>query len=213
MHRRFNSKTYNLVTAPASEPVSLTEVKAFLRIDGTDDDDVLGMLIAAARRMAEEYTKRAFFTQTWRLVMDGFADFDDTVPPGYHVAPTPFLVNGSQAIRLSRQPVQSITSIKTTDIANVQTTVDAATYALDTVTGEILLNKGYSWPSSLRARAAVEITFVAGWDDTTKIPTPIKQGIIQHVAASYSNKVCADIPAGAMALYDGFRLPEAFGGF
>ena len=208
-----NLKSYTLVTAPATEPVSLTDVKTFLRIDGTTDDAILTMLIASARRMAEEYTKRAFITQTWKLVMDRFSEWDDVLPPGYYQAPSPFLVNGSQAIQLSRQPIQSITSIKTTDTANAQTAVSVTTYALDTATGRILLNEGYSWPSSLRTHSAVEIIFVAGWTSAALVPDPIKQGILQHIAASYTNKVCADFPEGSKSAYDGFRLPEAFGAF
>lgn len=207
-----NLKAYTLVTAPATEPVSLTDVKTFLRIDGTADDAILTMLIASTRRMAEEYTKRALITQSWKLTMDRFSEWeDDILPPGHYTAPTPFLVNGTQAIQLSRQPIQTITHIKTTNSANVQSTVAAATYTLDTATGQILLNEGYSWPSELRARAAVEIQFAAGWANAAAVPDPIKQGILQHISASYTNKVCADIPAGSKALYDAFRLPEAFG--
>lgn len=205
-----NLKAYTLVTAPATEPVSLADVKTFLRIDGSADDAILTMLIASARRMAEEYTKRAFITQTWKLVMDSIYD-DIDLTSGYYVLPTPFLINGSQFIQLSRQPIQSVTSIKTTDTSNVQSTVSTAIYTLDTATGRILLNEGYSWPSDLRCRSAVEIVFIAGWANAAAVPDPIKQGILQHVAASYTNKVCSDIPAGSKSLYDGFRLAEAFG--
>lgn len=208
---RHNTKSYALVEAPADEPVSLAEVKTFLRIDGTADDAILNMLIASARRMAEEYTKRAFITQTWQLVMDMFAAWEQVPAPGYRIAPTPFLVNGSQAIQLSRQPIQEIIEITATDTANIETPVSADVYTLDTASGSILLNEGQNWPTGLRARSAVKVVFVAGWASAADVPEPIKQGIMQHVAASYSNKVCADIPEGAKALYDGFRLPEAFG--
>ncbi|MBB4345141.1 head-tail connector protein [Rhizobium leguminosarum] len=207
-----NLKSYTLVTAPASEPVSLPDVKTYLRIDGTADDAVLTTLIASARRTAEEYTKRAFITQSWKLVMDSICD-DIDLPSGYYVLPTPFLVNGSQFIQLSRQPIQTVTSIKTTDTSNVQSTVNTVVYTLDTATGRILLNDGYSWPTNLRCRSAVEVQFVAGWANAAAVPDPVKQGILQHVAASYTNKVCSDIPAGAKSLYDAFRLPEAFGAY
>lgn len=207
-----NLKAYTLVTAPATEPVSPADVKTFLRIDGSADDAILTMLIASARRMAEEYTKRAFITQAWKLVMDSVYD-DIDLPSGYYVLPTPFLINGSQFIQLSRQPIQSVTSIKTTDTSNVQSTVSTAVYTLDTATGRILLNEGYSWPTDLRCRSAVEIVFIAGWANAAAVPDPIKQGILQHIAASYTNKVCSDIPAGSKSLYDGFRLPEAFGAY
>ena len=208
-----NFKSYTLVTAPATEPVSLADVKTFLRIDGSADDAILTMLIASARRSAEEYTKRAFITQTWKLVMDRFTEWNECLPSGYFQAPTPFLVNGSQAIQLSRQPIQSITSIKTTDSSNTATTVVTSVYTLDTASGRILLNEGSRWPTALRSNSAVEITFVAGWANAAAVPDPIKQGILQHVAASYTNKVCGDIPDGSKSAYDGFRLPEAFGAF
>ena len=209
----YNLKSYTLVTPPASEPVALPDVKTFLRIDGTEDDAILTSLIASARRMGEEYTKRSFITQTWQLVMDRFLQRVISVPPGFHVGPTPSSVDGSSEINLSRLPVQQITSIKTTDSANVQTTVTPATYTLDPAGGRVLLNSGYSWPTELRGMAAVEVMFIAGWSSSATVPGPIKQAIMQHVAASYTNKVCADLPDGVKALYDPFRLPEAFGVF
>jgi hypothetical protein len=209
---RNNLKSYTLVTAPTTEPVDLATAKLFMRVDGTADDAIITSILASARRMAEEYTKRAFMTQTWRLVMDGFTEFQVAAPTvGFMIAPTPTLVDGSQYIQLSRQPIQSITSIITTDTVNAATTLAAATYTLATGTGRILLNDGYSWPTSLRSYEAVAITFVAGYAGAAAVPEPIKQAILQISNAMYSAKSCADIPDGAKALLDSFRLPEAFG--
>lgn len=41
-----------LLTAPAAEPLSLAEAKAFLRVEHNDDDDVIGALIASASAAA-----------------------------------------------------------------------------------------------------------------------------------------------------------------
>jgi uncharacterized phiE125 gp8 family phage protein len=38
-----------LLTAPAIEPVSLDETKAYLRVEHSDDDDVTAALIAGSR--------------------------------------------------------------------------------------------------------------------------------------------------------------------
>lgn len=208
-----NTKSYTLVTAPATEPVSLSDVKTFLRIDGSDDDAILTMLIASCRRMAEEYCQRSFITQTWRLVMDRFSDREIQLMPGFYTAPTPFLVDGYQDIQLARVPIQSVTHIKTTNSANVQSTVSSSIYTLDADNGRILLSEGQSWPTELRDRASVEVQFIAGYGNADSVPEPIKQGIMQHVAASYTDKVCADIPTGSMALYGPFRTVDSFGGF
>lgn len=59
-----------LVTPPTIEPVTLEEVKLHLRVDGTEEDSLISALITAARQKAEEYTKRAFITQSWELALD-----------------------------------------------------------------------------------------------------------------------------------------------
>lgn len=209
--QRFNAKSYSLKTAPALEPVSLDLLKSYLKVDGTDEDAVLSLLIKTARRSAEEYTKRAFVTQTWLLTMDSFATHevdwlhrDPYFPPSY-------CAEGSQEIRLSRQPIQSVSSIKTTDIANTQSTVDGSVYSLDKSGGNILLNEGELWPFNLREYAAIEIEFVAGYGDNSAVPGDIQQAILQYAAAMYENRKCSDIPDGVKTLLDPYRLAGAFG--
>jgi hypothetical protein len=50
--------------------VTLAEAKLFARVDGSDEDSLIGALIAAARLHVESVTGRALITQTWRLVVD-----------------------------------------------------------------------------------------------------------------------------------------------
>ena len=59
-----------LVTPPAVEPVTLEEAKQHLRVDGNEDDSLINALITAARQKAEEYTRRAFITQTREFALD-----------------------------------------------------------------------------------------------------------------------------------------------
>jgi hypothetical protein len=61
--------TSYLIAGPGGEPVSLAEAKQFARIDGSDEDALVGALIAAARLHVESITGRALITQTWRLVL------------------------------------------------------------------------------------------------------------------------------------------------
>src|SRR5512140_1554378 len=63
-----------LLTAPAVEPLSLDEAKAFLRVEHSDDDDVIAALIAGSRIHVESQTRRALITQSWRLSSDGWPE-------------------------------------------------------------------------------------------------------------------------------------------
>lgn len=54
-----------LITPPASEPVNLAQAKNHLKVDLSNDDALIDSLIVSARQRAEEYTRRAFITQTW----------------------------------------------------------------------------------------------------------------------------------------------------
>ena len=82
MTRRTSLK---LVTPPATEPVTLAELKAWAKIDTDADDALITSLLAAARQAAEDYTRRSFITQSWRLTLDlEPSDFDRNWAPGVY---------------------------------------------------------------------------------------------------------------------------------
>lgn len=206
---RFNRRNAVLVTAPAVEPVLLADVKAFLKVDASDEDSLISTLIATARRMAEEYTRRSFLTQTWALTQDSFSNYTESLAEGYMVAPTPQLIGTFNAIHLPRGPIQSVTSIKVFNSAGVQSTVDPVVYSLDAVNGDVLLNNGQSWPTDLRDYSAVLVTYVAGY--TAAVPVDLQQAVLMQAAALYEGRGCTDITSGVAAILDPYRLPEAFG--
>lgn len=63
--------TLIVVTPPACEPVSLSEAKAHLRVDGGDEDAYIGSLITVARERLEQETRRAFIRQRVRTTIQG----------------------------------------------------------------------------------------------------------------------------------------------
>lgn len=87
-----------LITPPAVEPVSLYELKEFLKVDPTDSsqDNVLTTLAMAARSWCEVFTARRFVKQTWALYMDFFPGYIDLKIAGAKVS-SPF-VSGSNAV-------------------------------------------------------------------------------------------------------------------
>ena len=62
----------DIVTPAASEPITLTEAKNFLRVDHSDDDTLISALITASRQMCEEYTRRILVTTTVDEYFDKF---------------------------------------------------------------------------------------------------------------------------------------------
>ena len=60
------------ISGPAVEPITLAEMKAYLRVDDDDfaQDDLIAGLIRAARLMVEAASRRILIEQSWRVVLD-----------------------------------------------------------------------------------------------------------------------------------------------
>lgn len=59
-----------LLDGPVLEPVSLAEAKAWLKVDGSDEDDLIRALTVAARLSVEAEIGEVLIGQTWRLIGD-----------------------------------------------------------------------------------------------------------------------------------------------
>lgn len=162
----------NLITAPAVEPVTLTEAKAHLYVTHPDDDTLIAAYIAAARMDAENRLARALVTQTWELTLDAF----------------------HAVIELPMAPLASVTSIKYLDSAGVEQTLDPASYYADTDSepGAIVPGYGLVWPATRDQRNAVRVRYVAGYGaDGTFVPASIRQWILLRIGALYENRESA----------------------
>lgn len=164
-----------LITAPATEPVSLAEAKTHLRVTSSDDDTLITALIAAARDAVEHELQRSLITQTWEKALDMFPD----------------------AIELPHPPVQSITSLKYLDVDGVEQTLSSASYTLDTASDSapawLTPAYGYGWPDTYEEVNAVKVRYVAGWADATAVPQPIKQWMLLNIGHWYENRESVNI--------------------
>ena len=150
-----------LKTAPTAEPLAVTDtptaaynVLDHLRVDVTDDNDLIGQLIVAARVWCEEFTRRAFITQIWELRLDAF--------PAEIVVPKPRLI--------------TVTHVKYTDTSGNVQTFSADDYDVDIYAepGVIRLGYGQSWPSFRSVPNSVLVEYTAGYGATAaNIPGPI----------------------------------------
>ena len=95
-------------------------------------------------------------------------------------------------ISLPLPPLQSVSSVKYIDTAEVEQTVATSVYQTvvnGTSGGFVELKEGQSWPSGLVAQSdAVRIQFVAGYGATSAVPLTIKSAALFIIGSMYENR-------------------------
>lgn len=162
-----------VITAVATEPVTLQEARLHLRVisDPADvtahpDDTLIEANISAAREYCEHYTGRALAPQTLELALDAFP---------------------ADGIELNRSPVTSITSIKYMDADGVEQTLSTADYSLNDygVTASVELAADTEWPETQDVSNAVKVRYVAGY---TEVPKTVKAAMLLLIGHLYENR-------------------------
>ncbi len=173
-----------LVTPPAGEPVSLAEAKQHLRVDGGDDDLLIGSLITAARQAAETQTGRQLITARWKLLLDAFPG-----PLMQSASGASFSLPG-HAILLAKCPVQSVVSIEYLDMIGATRVMPASDYVLDAACEPARLTPafGKTWPPTLPQMGAVSVTFDAGYGAASSVPEGLKSWIKLRVGSLYGHR-------------------------
>ena len=149
-----------LVRDAAVEPLSVGDAKLHLRVDSPDDDVLIGALIAAARRFAENLTQRALICQAWKLVIDSF--------PGPALIGVPWgktFTLPKHAIVLEKSAVRNVTAIRYLDMQGSWQTLPPAAYTVDYTSEPCRITPvfGQIWPIPLPQIGAAEVTFTAGY--------------------------------------------------
>lgn len=184
-----------LLTGPALEPISLDEAKAWLRIDASDEDQLLSALIVSARMTLEAYTRRFFVTQSWRMTLDAW--------------PAPTMRR--KTLVLPFAPFQSVAAIRVYDAAGVAQTLDAGAYRAPSAPDRGRIAFVDAPPAPGRATDGVEIDVVLGYGgQATNTPEPLRRAILTLVAQWHENRGdqqadAARLPALVGALAQPFR--------
>ncbi len=174
-----------LVTPPAGEPISLAEAKLHLRVDGGDDDLLIGSLITAARQAAETITGRQLMTARWRLVLDAFPG-----PLLMHAGSGSSFSLPTHAILLAKCPVQFVVSVEYLDMNGTTQVLPASDYVLDAACEPARLSPvfGKTWPPTLPQIGAVTVTFDAGYGSASEVPEGLKSWIKLRVGSLYGHR-------------------------
>ena len=168
------------VTAPSSEPVTLTEAKLYLRVDNTTEDALISDLIVAARMDAEKYLKRSLISQTWQLSYNEYVE---------------------RAVSLPMPPIANIVSVVVTARDGTTQTIDPNTYYLNAAGNKLIFDNYITG-------FLIQITYNTGYGAATAIPQPIKYGIMSHIAALYDERGLigqANLPPQVSCLYNQYR--------
>lgn len=181
----------------AEEPVTLTEAKAHLRLDVSDDDALVTELIVVARKMVERDTGRCLVTQTW----DGYLD---SFPCG--------------PIEVPRAPLSSVTSILYTDANGDSQTLSASDYRVDAVSVVPRIEPawGIVWPVTRGMSNDARVRMVFGYGAAAAVPSPLKHAMKLIIGSLYefrestiSGTIVAEVPLAASRLLAPYRIPAA----
>lgn len=194
-----------LVTAPASEPVTVAEAKARLLITIDDEDTDLAAMVTQSRELCEAGCQRAFVTQTYSLYLDRFPGGCEAVAPsdGYEYQ----RYASGREIRLPRPPLQSVTWIKYYDAAGVQQTLDPSAYYVATGSEPGRIRPVTYWPATQVRPEAVEVRFVAGYGGASAVPAAAKAAILLTVK-QLRDAPDADLPPAARRFLDTLETGE-----
>lgn len=174
-----NYPSMELIEAPSVEPLTLADIKIYLRIDGSSEDSILTNMLKASREAAETYMKNSIIKQKWKLV---------------------FYKNVPVTIDLLRGPATEITSVKLIDEDDTETAVNSSLYYLN--------GKHKLCLKSSHSAHKIEIEYYAGFsEDSTNVPEIIKQGLLSQIAYLYENRGEGDsnLDDSARALFNFYR--------
>ena len=160
-----------LVTAPTALPVSVTEAKAQMRVDASDDDALIGRLVDVAVSYVDVQGAlgAAMITQTWAQ----------------------WLGQSPGTVTLLLGPVQAVTAVKYYDTDNALQTDTLSNYnVLGTSTRTIVAPKpGFNWPTTYQRDDAIKIEYRIGYGDaSTDVPENIRHAMLMLIAFHYENR-------------------------
>lgn len=184
-------------TEPSIEPVTRTEAKAYAKVDYTDDDSLIDVLITSARKQAEKYCNRAFITQVLQAYWSQFG----------------------AKVYIPRSPIQSVDEVKRIKLNESDIlTVDSDFYVQGIDEKFILfatawkLSAGHS-PSDRFIDYELQVEFTAGYGAlTTDVPAGIREAIMKIVATNYENRQnvseqsFSKIPESAKTLLNSYKI-------
>lgn len=189
--------------APSTQLLTRAQAKEHLRVDHTDEDDLIDALVAAVGTRIEAYTLRSFRAQSWAWKLPDF--------PRY----------STEALSLPRPIVRAVTNVTYLDIEGVSTVWGSGNYRVDLGQSHAFLSLDFAqtWPSVRDVALPVTITYDAGYADAADIPGDVVQAarlllgtFYEHrestVTGTITSEVALDAVPAVAALLAPYKKPR-----
>ena len=173
---------YRVTAPPEEEPISLEDVKLYLRTlpdDDSEDEAVIKPLITAAREYCENITGRALAKQT--------------------VAAYPEARVGVAV--LPRPPILAVESVTVFKDDGARETLESSHWLLHLAGDAIFLRK---LPGDLRSVDPIEVVYTAGYEE---LPMLLRQAMLLLIGHWYENR--ETVVVGAIASINVQRTMDA----
>lgn len=164
-----------------NDVLALADAKAFLRIDGSDEDTVVSALRDAAIDWVERYTAKGLSSRAWRLTT----------------------VDYRTPLRLGVGPIKEITSVSF--VSRDGGEVDLEHWRFDD--GAVWLGSSSSWLSPPLGLGSVQIDFVAGFDEPATQAPGLLVAVRLMLQQLYDNRGSSDPSLAVLALSAPYRSP------
>lgn len=157
-----------LITPPAIAPLTLDEVKDFLRRDDTSLDGPLQIMIDASIGELETTTSLRLIEQTVDVRADAFADL----------------------AALNVGPISAVTELRYRDPSGVEQMVDPASYYLAGTELERGIERvpGFTLPRSQARRGAITARLAVGYGTDLDVPQQLRWALFALIRGKFEDR-------------------------
>jgi uncharacterized phiE125 gp8 family phage protein len=183
---------YKLTAETGNEPLTLTEIKAHLRVDHDEEDALIMLYAKAAREKVEAYTGRKLVKATYTMQLDD--------------------LEGD--IYLFPNPVISVEQITYYDSNDAQATLSSGVYTFDNYNTPAFIYErtNQDYPGTNGERNNVAINYTVGYENAEDVPSNAKAAILFITGFLYENRQAVstlqsyEVPLGIKFLLDPLKI-------
>lgn len=202
---------------PAAETVlELTDVKLFLRVDISADDDIITRMMRAAEKKCQDYIRRPLLPTVMGLWFDLGEVFDRMTPKrdrGFisnHPSNWPtHPVSSEGSIDLPKGNCTAVTKIASYNEANEETIIPTENYFVDTTSDQGGRVHFYTLNDGTRPVNSLLIQFTAGYADVDSIPETLIHGMNMLISHWYENREAYEngtVPKSVKSIWNSERI-------